>query len=196
MIKQIFKPIPSIEGYTISEYGELIRLQNFVSQKNWVGNVVVRDRKQFIVKARISNKGYLRAAICFGGANRKDYMVHRLVAMAFIPNPQGLLQINHKDGNKLNNHYSNLEWCTASHNVQHAVDNGLLIAKKSWEDTSSKPVCLLHQGKLIWVFGSIGEAGKLTGVKRSTISKNCRSEKVIGAHSKAHGYKFSFYDSN
>lgn len=61
---------------------------------------------------------------------RKSILVHRLVALAFIPNPDNLPCVNHKDGNKHNNNVSNLEWCTRSHNTQHALINGLLGTNK------------------------------------------------------------------
>lgn len=56
--------------------------------------------------------------------------IHRLVASAFLPNPEGKATINHKDGNKSNNHIDNLEWATYSENVQHAVQNGLSAGRK------------------------------------------------------------------
>lgn len=68
----------------------------------------------------LNNRGYYSV-----GIRRKTYMVHRLVAMAFIPNPHNKPFVNHLDGNKLNNHVSNLEWCTAKENNQHARDTGL-----------------------------------------------------------------------
>ena len=57
--------------------------------------------------------------------NRKNHSVHRIIAKTFIPNPDNLPCVNHKDGNKLNNSVDNLEWCTHSENVKHAYDNGL-----------------------------------------------------------------------
>jgi len=74
-------------------------------------------------------KGYV--SVCLFNPNlkgnpRKYPMVHRLVALTHIPNPNNLPQINHIDGNKLNNNVCNLEWCTPSQNVQHAIDTGLL----------------------------------------------------------------------
>lgn len=68
----------------------------------------------------LNNRGYYSV-----GIRRKTYMVHRLVAQAFIPNPENKPCVNHIDGNKLNNHVSNLEWCTVQENNLHARQTGL-----------------------------------------------------------------------
>lgn len=68
----------------------------------------------------LNNRGYYSV-----GIRRKTHMVHRLVAQAFIPNPENKPFVNHIDGNKLNNHVSNLEWCTAQENNLHARQTGL-----------------------------------------------------------------------
>lgn len=77
--------------------------------------------------------GYLRQHI-----NAKPEMIHRIVANCFIPNPLNKPCVNHIDGNKKNNHVSNLEWCTYSENMKHAVDTGLYTAVKGERNGQSK----------------------------------------------------------
>lgn len=83
-------------------------------------NGTILGKRGFPLKPWVINSGYLQVEYC-----GKKQLVHRLVAMAFIPNPDNLPEVNHKDGNKHNNHFTNLEWCTASNNKQHAHDTGL-----------------------------------------------------------------------
>jgi len=77
------------------------------------------------LKARIHPEGYLQVALMIDG-KRYEKLVHRLVAEAFIDNPEKKPQINHKDGNKMNNQATNLEWATPSENGKHAYMTGLL----------------------------------------------------------------------
>jgi len=72
----------------------------------------------------LDTRGYPKVGIIYVD-KRRTKKVHRLVAELLIPNPNNLPQVNHIDGDKTNNHISNLEWCTVSHNVKHAYDNGL-----------------------------------------------------------------------
>jgi hypothetical protein len=76
------------------------------------------------LKYGADNKGYFRTNLAKDGVN-KTVKVHRVVAEAFIPNPDNLPQVNHKDGNKQNNCVENLEWCSASENQKHAFRLGL-----------------------------------------------------------------------
>ena len=78
-----------------------------------------------ILKNRIQSAGYSQVILCNEGI-KKSVLVHRIVAMFFIPNDDIQKKyINHKDGNKQNNHFENLEWCSARENNQHAYKNGL-----------------------------------------------------------------------
>ena len=70
-------------------------------------------------------KTYLRVSYKDDKGKKKSVVVHRLVAKAFVPNPNGYPQVNHKDGNKHNNHFDNLEWVTGSMNLLHAHKTGL-----------------------------------------------------------------------
>lgn len=76
---------------------------------------VINDKTGYELQGELNNAGYRRVAIA-----KKRYFVHRLVAMTYIPNPHGKEQVNHKDGCKINNDVSNLEWNTPSENQQHS----------------------------------------------------------------------------
>ena len=85
------------------------------------GEVYGYKRKRFLKPARIKN-GYLRVCLCRDGQG-KWYLVHRLVAMAYLPNPENLPEINHKDENKTNNCLQNLEWCNHKYNNNYGTRN-------------------------------------------------------------------------
>lgn len=86
---------------------------------------------------KIGNAGYRMVVLTIN--NKKQYHnVHRIIAKAFIPNPKGLREVNHKDGNKLNNSVSNLEWVTTKENHFHARDNGLETTCKINMDIANK----------------------------------------------------------
>lgn len=119
-MKEIWKEIPNYDGaYAVSNLGRLKSLQR---------KIIRSDGKPYSVKEKIIHphitKGYAQATLSYLG--KKYYVgVHRLVALAFIPNLQNKPEINHIDGNKLNNCVSNLEWVTESENVRHAFNTGL-----------------------------------------------------------------------
>ena len=93
-------------------------------------------RSNRFLKLSLSN-GYLTTNTKIGGRT-VCLRAHRLVAEAYIPNPDNKPYVNHKDGNKQNNHVSNLEWCTAKENVQHAYDTGLAKGVSGTENSKSK----------------------------------------------------------
>lgn len=96
--------------------------------------------KERILKPTLTSNGYAAVKICANG-KRKIHKIHRLVALAFIPNPEQKGDVNHKDGNKANNHVDNLEWNTRKENVNHAWQTGLCESKRlATIERKSKPV--------------------------------------------------------
>ncbi|ELM4096003.1 HNH endonuclease [Salmonella enterica] len=103
-----------LENYTIYEDGKIQRTNsdNNMCAPSYVGRFLTPET---------TKKGYQRVTLCRHGKTKR-FQLHRLVALVHLPNPDNLPVVNHKDGNPQNNHVSNLEWCTYSHNLQHAYD--------------------------------------------------------------------------
>jgi hypothetical protein len=121
---------------------------------------------------RKSTKGYMRGVI-YG----KDKYIHRLVAELFVENPNGYKEVNHKDGNKTNNHADNLEWCTRSENNKHAFQTGLRDyrqlsemgkkggkARRAFTDSQVREIRQLRSGGV-----KIKDIAKRYGAPRQTI---------------------------
>ncbi len=102
------------EDYEVSNLGRVRRIKRGPAHKR-----VFADIHSYI-KGRLCRNGYHRIKV-----GRKAYGAHRLVAIAFIPNPLNKPDVNHIDGNKENNSINNLEWVTKTENMKHAVLNGL-----------------------------------------------------------------------
>lgn len=117
---EIWKDVPGYEGlYQVSNTG---RVKALSVLKYW--GKTLQKRKEIIFKPTIRKWGY--AEVVLSGKTRLNQGVHRLVALAFIPNPDNKPQVNHKDGNKLNNSVSNLEWATRQEQMDHAISLGLV----------------------------------------------------------------------
>lgn len=109
------KDIPGFEGlYEVDEYGNVYGKPKRVKHRNIMMYISRR-----VCRQHPNKKGYPTVYI-YKSSKKYTFRTHRLVAICFIPNPNNLPQINHKDGNKLNNHVSNLEWCTNLENMRHS----------------------------------------------------------------------------
>ena len=118
--KEIWRDIVGYEGlYQVSNLGRVRSLEHYVSTKGGAA----RKSPSKILSNCFDGK-YLHVILHKNGRN-KVCLIHRLVATAFIPKPENKQQVNHIDGNKLNNFISNLEWCNGSENLKHAYKTGL-----------------------------------------------------------------------
>ena len=124
MEKEIWKPIKNFEKfYEISNYGRVKSLSRFHrTSKNY--SSIGYYTKERMLNPTINNKGYLVVSLYDENKKVKVKQVHRLVAEAFIPNPNNLPEVNHKDENPKNPKFDNLEWCTHKQNTQWALKNG------------------------------------------------------------------------
>lgn len=119
-----WRDVVGYEGYyQVSNFARIKRLFN---QFNVIrGESVVRmSNPEYILNGNINKWGYHKVILRKEGKG-KPYLVHRLVAQSFIPNPNNYETINHIDCNKLNNSIDNLEWCSRNRNTKHAWENGL-----------------------------------------------------------------------
>lgn len=143
--------------YQISSNGRVKSIHPRGGNRNGKGKV--RTGKEHYLTPSLSTTGYFKVCLV-KNHKKKDEKVHRLVATAFIPNPENKPNINHKDGNKTNNTVTNLEWCTQAENVKHAWSTGLR------KMTPLTKECLIelyiHQHKSIQEIAKI----KRTGLNR------------------------------
>lgn len=141
-MEEIFKDVSGLENYyQVSNEGRL--------RSKKTGRIYNLSKPK---------DGYPRTRICLDGV-KLSVNIHRLVAVAFVPNPEGKKYVNHIDGDKTNNHATNLEWCTPSENNNHALANGLYKNKKN----------IIHNptGR---TFKTIQEVADFLKMKRSTVS--------------------------
>ena len=159
--------------YQVSNFGRVKRLK--ITYKTVQSHRVFNStRIEKIITNRLS-KGdrYYRVSL-IKDSKEKRFLVHRLVAEAFLPNPKNYTQINHKDENKLNNNISNLEWCNAEYNSNYGTRNSRNSKSHiNHPDFSKSVMCV--ETKII--YPSIAEAHRVTGANQINIGKVCRGER-------------------
>lgn len=143
-----------VNGYTRYE----------VSNMGRVRNIHTKELKAI----RQTKTGYFITDLKENGKKKTSY-IHRLVAEAFIPNPNGLPQVNHKDENKKNNAVGNLEWCTAIYNNKYGTHNERIKATKT--EVYGKKVAQVDckTGDVLKVYDSLTEGAKAVGVTKQAI---------------------------
>lgn len=155
-------PIPDFVGiYEVSNLGRIRRLSRITTRIDG-GTTFL---KGYVLKQMMDRDGYMLVNL-----SSKTFRVHRIVAKTFKPNMDSSLQVNHIDGNKANNHVSNLEWCTSKENVQHfhkVMNKKALPVIKDKSVGRKKPVINIDTGK---IYSTISEAAKDLGVSVTTLS--------------------------
>ena len=185
---EIWKDIPDYEGlYQVSNLGNIKSL-NYNNTK-----------KEKLLKTKHDKRGYL--AIELRNKGKRYYTrVHRLVAMAFIPNPNNYPQVNHINGIKSDNRVYNLEWCSVSKNTKHAFDNNLsnfrdtcLRNLREYNQKNKYIKVVLEKDEEQIVFNSTAEAGKFLGTRPDNISRaykkkqRCKGYNVVVCEKAANG---------
>ena len=169
---ETWKPISGFnEAYEVSDLGNIRSIKRTINQFGHKTNYN-RVFSGKILKPRTQNSGYLLIWLSKNGIS-KPYLMHRLIALEFIPNTQNYLCVNHKDGDKLNNQVDNLEWCNHSENLKHAYR--VLKQKRN-----SKPVKCVELNQ---IFPSMAEAAKKFNMSKSSIY-----HVLVGRNKTAGGY--------
>lgn len=190
-MEEIWKDIEGYEGkYEVSNLGNVRSL-------NYRGSGKVKLLKQIPDKDE-----YKTIQLCKNG-KIKTYKVHRLVAIAFIPNPDNLPIINHKDEDKTNNNVNNLEWCTIAYNNNYGTKKERLseslrgknhpnYGKKGKDANGSKPILMYDkEGNFIRRFDCIRDANEYFGKNRSCTGIG---ECLRGRNKTAYGFIFKYED--
>lgn len=171
-MQEIWKDVVGYEGlYKVSNFGNVMSFQPNC-----------RNHSQYL--APFDNGGYFRVTLT-KNRKRTNHLVHRLVADAFIPNPESKEAVNHIDGCKTNNHIDNLEWVTKGENTRHAIKIGLrpsYVTPKGYKRTkryrSKKVYQYDKNGNLLKEWDCAIEAAEALGFTKNFILRCCRGERM------------------
>ena len=170
-LNEIWKDIKGYENYQVSNYGR------------------VRNKKtNRILKQHIQRGGYYKVSLYLDG-KQNYYLVHRLVAIAFIPNPNNYKYVNHKNEIKTDNRVENLEWCSFEYNINFGTRN---IRSSESKINGKKSKAILQydlQGNFIKEWPSISEIHRQLGFASSNISACCK-----GRFKSMYGYIWKYKD--
>lgn len=186
-MKEIWKDVFGYEGfYQISNLGNVKSLGRTIKHKasKRRGEYYVSIKSKY-PKQHKNIDGYLNVDLCKDRKHKK-FLVHRLVALHFIPNPGMLDQVNHIDGDKTNNCVENLEWCTQVENAVHAVRTGLFKPHNE-----HRVVGIDSNGNKVY-FKSAAEAGRTLSIGSGSICSVCTGHNPH-RHT-AGGYKWKYVD--
>ena len=164
-MKEIWKPVEGYEGrYEVSSLG---RVKSYAQDRH----------KGKIKDGHPTYKGYRKILLYDGKGHKRWYPIHRLVAAAFIPNPDGLEQINHKDEDKTNNCVENLEWCTNYYNAHYGTKIERGAESNRCCETTSRKIYSIDENRQVEYYDSIGEAERQTGLSHCNIVRTLKGRR-------------------
>lgn len=161
-------------NYKLSNYGE-----------------IVNEKTGNLLKTQLNQKGYRVVRVTIN-REKRTFRIHRLVAKYFVPNPDNKAQVNHIDGNKLNNRYDNLEWCSNIENAHHAIKTGLWesVRKGAMAENERRKRKVVAKNILtseVLRFDSISDAERFIGTRHIV-------DVIKGKRSQAKGFEFAYDD--
>lgn len=172
-MEEIWKDIPGYEGfYEVSTYGNVRSVERKITYKVY-NKLVSKTLPSVILQGKPSKNGYPIIHLSKHGYT-KPFYIHRLVAEAFIDNPNGFRYINHKDEIKYNNYVGNIEWCTQQYNLTYGTAIERIIAKT--RNKSGNPIavkCYDINHNYLCTYPSMNEARRKLGIATFIISSIC-----------------------
>lgn len=184
MTEEIWKDIAGYEGkYQVSNLGNVKSLN------------YNRTGKEQILTPIKNPKGYLIVGLSKNCISKQHY-IHRLIAQAFIENPENLPQVNHIDENKFNNRVDNLEWCTAEYNNKYGTHNERIFKTLKLRNSKYAPKEVLQftkDGNFVNEYYSTQEAERCTGISHTNIVQCCKN---IKSHLTAGGFIWKYKNND